>query len=139
MQDFIGMFEKVAGADFGFYKLAKPNSEMLWERLNRQGKMDIDANARRASMKLDRANLRAFARSKIDPRLMRAAKGPAPRRAELGRELAWGAEDVMRSKGFGATKASPTFKNPVFAAANASHVPSMSGILSNAVKRKVFK
>lgn len=138
MQDYTGMFEKVAGADFELYKLAKSNSEMLWEQLNSQGKRDIDANARRASMKLDRVNLRAI-RSKVDPRLMRAAQGLAPRRAELGREIAWGAEDVMRRKGFGATKASPTFKNPAFAAANASHVPSMSGIFSNAVKRKLFK
>ena len=138
MKDFTGMFEKVAGANFELYKSAKSNSEMLWEQLNSQGKRDIDANARRASMKLDRVNLRA-SRSKVDSRLMRAAQGLAPRRAELGRDLARGAEDAMRRKGFGATKASPTFKNPAFAAANASHVPSLSGMFANAAKRKLFK
>ena len=136
MNDYTGMFEKIAGANLELYKFAQSNSEMLWEQLNTQGKRAIDTNARDASRRLDRGKGRDI-RSSIFNR-MRAVKSPTPRRSEFGRDLVRGSSDLMKRKGMIPT-ASQNFKNPVFAAANASHVPSMSGIISNAAKRKLFK
>lgn len=138
MNDYTGMFKKVAGADFEFYKLAKSNSEMLWEQLNSQGKRDIDANAREASWRVGRVDAKAR-RSKLHNIMRATAKIPTPRRAELGRDLVRGSSELMKRKGMIPTNASQTFKNPVFAAANASHAPSMSGIFANAAKRRLFK
>ena len=138
MNDYTGMFEKVAGANLELYKFAQSNSEMLWDRLNRQGKREIDFNAREASRRVGRVDAIAM-RSKLRNSMRSAIKIPTVRRAELGRDLARGASELMKRKGMTPTSASQTFKNPVFAAANASHVPSMSGIFANAAKRKLFK
>lgn len=135
MNDYTGMFEKIAGANFELYKFAQSNSEMLWEQLNTQGKRAIDNNAYEASWRLNRGGLRARYNAY---KLTNKAKFPTPRREELGRAFVSEASDLMKRKGMIPT-ASQNFKNPVFAAANASHVPSMSGIISNAAKRKLFK
>ena len=44
MNDYTGMFEKIAGANLELYKFAQSNSEMLWEQLNTQGKRAIFSN-----------------------------------------------------------------------------------------------
>ena len=136
MQDYTGMFEKVA-LDVTTLVIKEASPEDIFNKYNKAGKIHIDMLASDA---LRRHNLtdtiRKPSRGVTSPRLNRATLGSLP----LNRNIMRQSEHITRNR-LAPTAPSKvnSFRNPVFAAANASSVPSLGGIAANAVKRRLFK
>lgn len=144
MQDYTGMFEKVA-SDIATLVTKEASPEEIFDRYNTAGKMAIDRQARSASHRLtshgairqvsrnsNYANFKATAGRAVT-NAMAAISSPTHKTMAASERITRNRlSPIVPSK-------VNSFRNPVFAATNASSVPSLGGIAVNVAKRRFFK
>ena len=144
MQDYIGAFEKVA-SDIATLVTKEASPEEIFNRYNNAGKIAIDRQARDASRRLtshvpirhaarnsNYANFRAGVERAI-------ANANAAISSPTHKTMA-ASERITRNRLAPIVPSKVnSFRNPVFAATNASSVPSLGGIAANVAKRRFFK